>query len=321
MVSWPHQCSVGLSVILASALTSATPTHWHTHTHSHTATVHSRGVVSVAIESPGQQVNKGDAARGMSGEERRLGGRWWGWRVTAGEGCWEMQCSWGSCWPWPLHGGQMGCEGHWSWGRRTTSRGGIKALRPLALFKPGVINDKTHRHTERASWPLWARCWNSGPRSLVWSLSKHFWLMADSFPTTYYGNNTARDEEHNPAAALHGSLIPWREWILNARYSFKWKEKTAFLPLWPLHMAWLFALLAWRQNDHFLQSGKEGASPTEEFHACWQTERQNEVCGDPIRILVSLLCSHHIVRLLFPTKKAFSTLKHVLLHAGIIMSY
>lgn len=61
MVSWPDQCSVGLSVILASALTSDT----HTHTHI----VHSRGVVSVAIESPGQQVNKGDAAGGMSGEE------------------------------------------------------------------------------------------------------------------------------------------------------------------------------------------------------------------------------------------------------------
>lgn len=201
-----------------------------THTHSHAAIVHSRGVVSVAIESPGQQVNKGDAARGMSGEERRLGGWRWGWRVTAGEGWWEMQCCWGSCWPWPLRGGQMGCEGHWPWGRRTKSRGGIKALRPLTLFKPGVINDKTHRHTERASWPLWARCWNSGPGSLVWSLSQHFWLMGDSFPTTYYGNNTARDEEHNPAAAPHGSLIPRSEWILNARYSFKWKEKTAFLP-------------------------------------------------------------------------------------------
>lgn len=27
----------------------------------------------------------------------------------------------------------------------------IKALTPLALFKPGVINDKTHRRTEHAS--------------------------------------------------------------------------------------------------------------------------------------------------------------------------
>lgn len=59
MVSWPDQCYVRLSVILASVLTSAT------HTHTHTVVVHSKGVVSVAIESPGQQVNKGDAAGGM----------------------------------------------------------------------------------------------------------------------------------------------------------------------------------------------------------------------------------------------------------------
>lgn len=72
MVSWPDQRSVGLSVILASALTSAT------HTPPHRATVHCRGVVLVAIESPGQQVNKGNAAGGMSGEEGgcRVGVGW-----------------------------------------------------------------------------------------------------------------------------------------------------------------------------------------------------------------------------------------------------
>lgn len=32
--------------------------------------------------------------------------------------------------------------------------------------------------------------------------------MSDSFPTTNYGNNVARDEVHNSAAALHNSLIP-----------------------------------------------------------------------------------------------------------------
>lgn len=32
--------------------------------------------------------------------------------------------------------------------------------------------------------------------------------MSDSFPTTNYGNNAARDEVHESAAALHSSLIP-----------------------------------------------------------------------------------------------------------------
>lgn len=52
------------------------------------------------------------------------------------------------------------------------------------------------------------RCWNSGPGSLVWSLSQRFWLMSDYFPTTNYGNNAERDEEHNSAAALQNFLIP-----------------------------------------------------------------------------------------------------------------
>lgn len=32
--------------------------------------------------------------------------------------------------------------------------------------------------------------------------------MSDSFPTTNYGNNAARDEVHKSAAALKSSLIP-----------------------------------------------------------------------------------------------------------------
>lgn len=68
------------------------------------------------------------------------------------------------------------------------------------------------KHTERtehASWPQWARCWNGGPGSLVWSLSQRLWLMSDYFPTTNYGNNAEkRDEEHNSAAALQNFLIP-----------------------------------------------------------------------------------------------------------------
>lgn len=128
-------------------------------------------------------------------------------------------------------------------------QGRIKALTPLALFKPGVINDKTHRRTEHASWPLWARCYDSGPGSLVWSLSQHFWLMSDPFPTTNYGNNAERDEAHNPAAALHNSLIPQNKWDLSIRYSLKWR-KTTFL-LQQLFQVLLFLALLLRSN-HFL---------------------------------------------------------------------
>ena len=135
MVSWPDQCYVRLSVILASVLTSATHTthththtrthththtHTHTDTHTHTAVVHSRGVVSVAIESPGQQVNKGDAAGGMWGKEggwvvlgRVRGDSWRGLMGDERVG--------GSGWPWPPCGGQMGCGGHRPWARRMKS--------------------------------------------------------------------------------------------------------------------------------------------------------------------------------------------------------
>lgn len=63
-------------------------------------------------------------------------------------------------WPWPLWGGQMGCEGHRPRGGEREE--GIKAVTPPVLFKPAVINDKTHKRTRHASWPLPALCWSSG---------------------------------------------------------------------------------------------------------------------------------------------------------------
>lgn len=39
----------------------------------------------------------------------------------------------------------MGCEGRPAAREEDEERVRIKALTPLALFKPGVINDKTHR--------------------------------------------------------------------------------------------------------------------------------------------------------------------------------
>lgn len=77
-------------------------------------------------------------------------------------------------------------------------QGRIKGVTPLALFKPAVINDKTHTLTHTQSTPAdpcEPAAQTASPGSLAWSLSQHFWLMSDFFPTTYYGNSAERDEE------------------------------------------------------------------------------------------------------------------------------
>lgn len=43
----------------------------------------------------------------------------------------------------------MGCEGHRPRGGEREE--GIKAATPPVLFKPAVINDKTHKRTRHAS--------------------------------------------------------------------------------------------------------------------------------------------------------------------------
>lgn len=54
----------------------------------------------------------------------------------------------------------------------------------------------TQTHTESTlADPCEPAAQTAGPGSLTWSLSQHFWLMSDFFPTTYYGNITDRDEE------------------------------------------------------------------------------------------------------------------------------
>lgn len=76
----------------------------HTDTHSHTceATAHGWRVVSAAIESPGQQVDKGDAAGGMSGGGWRVSGWRWceGWLLVNADHRWE---------------GAAGCRGWGGW--------------------------------------------------------------------------------------------------------------------------------------------------------------------------------------------------------------
>lgn len=157
MVSWPDQCSLGLSVILASTLTSATPTH--TFMHMCPATVRSWRVVSAAIESPGQQVDKGDTAGGMPGEGRRVSGWRWGegWLLENVDRRWEGA---GGCRGWGVGQADLGLCTVVRWGAKATGReGGVWSGKDKGC--DAVINDKAHRHTRHASWPLRALCRNS----------------------------------------------------------------------------------------------------------------------------------------------------------------
>lgn len=82
-----------------------------------------------------------------------------------------------------------------------------------------------------------------------------------SFPTTNYGNNAERDEAHNPAAALHNSVIPQNKWNLSIRYSLKW-EKTTFLPQ-QLFQVLLFLAPLLRSN-HFRFSSEQQLPTTQD---------------------------------------------------------
>lgn len=92
IVSWPDQCSLGLSVILASALTSATPTHIHTHVHSHCTRL--KGGLGCNWVS---RTTGGQRGRGGGNVRRGMEGVWVEvvWRVTPGERWSQMR---GCCW-------------------------------------------------------------------------------------------------------------------------------------------------------------------------------------------------------------------------------
>lgn len=246
MVSWPDQCSLGLSVILASTLTSATPTH--TFMHMCPATVRSWRVVSAAIESPGQQVDKGDTAGGMPGEGRRVSGWRWGegWLLENVDRRWEGA---GGCRGWGVGQADLGLCTVVRWGAKATGReGGVWSGRIKAATR-WLMTKHTDTQGTPAD-PCEPSAETAAPASLEWSLSQHFWLMSDSFPTTNYGNNAARDEVHKSAAALHSALIPHNK----ASSALVGKASFSHLACWS---CWKWKLILYNQRLDVFKSNPQ----------------------------------------------------------------